>query len=83
MWYLSDPDWPGPNLTLLRNALQQTSWDGPFPDEENWRMILCQRLGKIVWKNAVADVKPFLERIGDVELLTPENFGKLLNCSLG
>ena len=82
MWYLSDPDWPGPNLTLLHNALQQTGWDGPIPDEENWRMILCQRLGKIDWKNAVADVKPFLERVDEVELLTPGNFEKLLNCSI-
>ena len=83
MWYLSDPDWPGPNLLLLRNALQQTGWDGAIPDDEKWRMIVCQRLGKIDWKNSVADVKPFLERTNDIELLTPENFEKLLNCSLG
>jgi hypothetical protein len=25
LWYLSDPDWPPPNLTLLNNALQQTA----------------------------------------------------------
>jgi predicted nucleotidyltransferase component of viral defense system len=35
MWYLSDPDWPAPNLTLLSNALQQTGWqlarDGARP----------------------------------------------------
>jgi len=83
MWYLSDPDWPGPNLLLLRNALQKTGWDGAIPDDEKWRIILCQRLGKIDWKNSVADVKPFLERTNDIELLTPENFEKLLNCSLG
>jgi hypothetical protein len=35
---LAYPDWPGPNLTLLRNALQQTGWDGPIPDRENWRI---------------------------------------------
>ena len=82
IWYLSDPVWPDPNLTLLRNALQQTGWEGPIPDEENWRMILCQRLGKIDWKDAVDDVKPFLEQTDDIELLTPGNFEKLLNCSL-
>lgn len=81
MWYLSDPDWPAPNLTLLCNALQQTGWDGLIPEEGNWQMILCQRLGKINWKNAVADVRPFLERTTEVELLTPKNFEKLLNCS--
>jgi len=25
-WYLSDPDWPEPNLPLLNNALQQSGW---------------------------------------------------------
>jgi len=28
LWYLSDPDWPAPNLTLLNNALAQTDWLG-------------------------------------------------------
>jgi hypothetical protein len=83
MWYLSDPDWPNPNLTLLQNALQQTGWDGPVPNEQNWRDILCQRLGKIDWKKSVADVKPFLERSDEVALLTQENFEKLLSCSHG
>ena len=27
-WYLSQPEWPEPNLVLLNNALQQTGWDG-------------------------------------------------------
>jgi len=82
MWYLSDPDWPNPSLMLLQNALQQTGWDGPIPDEKNWRDILCQRLGKIDWKKSTYDVKPFLERSNEVALLTAENFEKLLGCSL-
>jgi hypothetical protein len=82
MWYLSDPDWPAPNLALLRNALQQTGWDGSIPDEQNWRDILYQRLGNIDWKKSVVDVKPFLERSSEIALLTPENFEKLLGCSL-
>lgn len=83
LWYLSDPDWPAPNLTLQQNALRQTGWNGPVPDEQNWRDILCQRLRNIDWKKSVADVKPFLERSNEVELLTQENFEKLLGCSLG
>jgi hypothetical protein len=82
MWYLSDPDWPAPNLILLRNALNQTGWERPAPDEQNWRDILCQRLGDIDWKRSVADVKPFLERSSEIALLTAENFEKLLGCSL-
>lgn len=83
LWYLSDPDWPEPNLALLQNALQQTGWDGPLPDGQNWREILCRRLRNIDWKKSVGDVKPFLERSTEVALLTRENFEKLLNCSLG
>ena len=83
MWYLSDPDWPDPNLTLLQSALHQTGWDGETPDQNNWRQFLCQRLGKIDWRKSVTDVKPFLERTDEVDLLTQVNFDKLLGCSLG
>ena len=83
LWYLSDPDWPNPNLTLLQNALRQTGWDGPLPNENNWRDILCKGLGKIDWKRAVADVRPFLERTNEVDLLTRETFEKLMGRSLG
>ena len=80
MWYLSDPDWPEPNLTLLQNALQQTGWDGPVPNERNWREILCHRLEKIDWNFSAGDVRPFLERSGEVDLLTQENMDQLLGC---
>jgi hypothetical protein len=82
MWYLSDPDWPNPNFILLQNALLQTGWDGPVPDDKNWRDILCQRLRKIDWKKCASDVKPFLERSTESALLTQESFEKLLGCSL-
>lgn len=80
MWYLSDPDWPEPNLTLLRNALQQTGWDGEIPSEDNWRRILCQRLEGIDWQKSITDVRPFLERVDELDLLTGEQFKILLRC---
>lgn len=76
---LSDPNWPAPNLTYLRNALQQTGWDGPVLDEENWRNILWQRLEGIDWKKVITDVRPFLENVDTLELLTQENFFRLLH----
>jgi hypothetical protein len=82
LWYLSDPDWPAPNFTLLQNALRQTGWGGPIPDEKNWREILCQRLERIDWKKCVTDVKPFLEKSNETTLLTQDNFEMLLGCSL-
>ena len=83
LWYLSDPDWPNPNLVFLQNALQQTGWEDPVLDENNWRDILCERLRNIEWKKAVADVRPFLEKGTEVDLLTQKNFEMLLGCSLG
>jgi predicted nucleotidyltransferase component of viral defense system len=82
MWYLSDPDWPDPNFTLLHNALLQTGWDGSFPDEKDWRELLCQNLMRIDWRKAAGDVAPFLERSNEVALLTRENFERLLGCSM-
>jgi len=83
MWYLSDPEWPNPNLALLKNALHQTGWQGPSPDENNWRDILTGYLENVDWKVIVTDVRPFLEKANDVDLLTRENFEKLLGRSPG
>lgn len=82
LWYLSDPDWPEPNFTLLRNALQQSGWDGPALDEKNWRVVLCRRLADMDWEKSASDVHPFLERPAEVILLSKENFEKLLGCSI-
>jgi predicted nucleotidyltransferase component of viral defense system len=78
MWYLSDPDWPEPNLVLLGNALIQTHWAGPVPDHDNWRGIIYERLKSLDWNMALADVRPFMERPNEIDLLTIANFGRLL-----
>lgn len=78
MWYLSDPEWPLPNFTLLQNALRQTGWEATMPDEANWREVIWKRLERIDWTRVAADVRPFLERGDEVELLTRENIRKLL-----
>lgn len=78
LWYLSDPDWPAPNLELLNNALKQTGWIGEPLSAETWRRAVAKRLKRVDWKRAREDVAPFLERANDVRLLAPENFIKLL-----
>lgn len=78
LWYLSDPNWPPPNLVLLKNALKQTGWQEMPPTEENWRKVVWQRLQTVVWAEAVADVRPFLEPGADAGLLTAENVKRLL-----
>ena len=78
MWYLSDPNWPEPNLELLNNALAQSNWQGPRLSSENWRYLVFGRLESLDWSAALADVRPFLERPGEIELLTLENMRRLL-----
>lgn len=78
IWYLSSPDWPAPNLTLLNNALQQTGWSGPDMTQENWRSTLHSHLKEIPWKQVLADVEPFLLSRPESILLTRENLDRLL-----
>jgi len=78
LWYLSDPDWPDPNLILLNNALSQTGWGGPTLTERNWRRILHQRIQDLDWRNVREDVGPFLERAEEMDLLTRENLLRIL-----
>ena len=78
LWYLSDPRWPSPNLTLLNNALRQTGWPGPELTEDTWRETVRERLQGLAWDQVVADVRPFLEPGVDVGLLTLENLLRVL-----
>jgi predicted nucleotidyltransferase component of viral defense system len=78
LWYLSDPQWPAPNLTLLNNALTQTGWTGGSLTERSWRKAVRDRLRGVAWDRAVADVRPFLDPSADPRLLTPENLQGVL-----
>lgn len=78
LWYVSDPAWPLPNLTLLNNALRQTGWKGGELTLGKWRETIRRRLRTLKWDRAVADVRPFLEQRAEADLLTPENLTRLL-----
>jgi predicted nucleotidyltransferase component of viral defense system len=69
VWYLADRTWPEPNLHLLNAALEQTGWNGPRITEANWRKQLKNRFESLDWEKARADVKPFLERERDLDLV--------------
>jgi hypothetical protein len=79
LWYLSDPAWPAPNLTLLNNALRQTAWAGGAVTASNWRQYVQRRLKTLAWERVVADVRPFLEPGADAALLTRENVSRVLS----
>lgn len=80
MWYLSDTDWPEPNLIYLSNDLKQKNWQGALPNPENWRGILLDRLQALDWKAISNDVRPFLESSREIDQLTLDNFSRLLYC---
>lgn len=79
VWYLSDPDWPAPNLVLLNNALAQTGWSGPALTGASWVEVLRARLRSVKWETLAADVSPLLESPEDRELLTRETLTRLLD----
>lgn len=83
LWYLSDPDWPPPNLTLLNNALRQTGWAGPELTPENWRILLRDRLQRLDWGRVAEDVRPLLGSSADLHLLTLENVLRALERTGG
>lgn len=73
LWYLSDPTWPPPNLTLLNNALRQTAWAASSLTADTWRAAVRARVLTFDWARVTADVAPFLEDATAATLLTREN----------
>ncbi len=78
MWYLSDRTWPGPNIILLNNALQQTGWDGPTITTDNWKNEIITVISSLNWENVITDLRPFIEKQQDLQMLTKDNLIKLL-----
>jgi hypothetical protein len=56
----------------------QTGWKGAIMTETTWRGEICKRFETLDWERARADVRPFLERERDLDLLREETLLKLL-----
>ncbi len=78
VWYLSDPDWPAPNLAFLNAALRQTGWSGTEMTPVSWRSAVAERLVRLDWNLVAGDVRPLLERAEDVDLVDRETVLRLL-----
>jgi predicted nucleotidyltransferase component of viral defense system len=76
VWYLTEPKGLEPNLSLLENALKQTR-TAALP-REGWRAAVRQRLETLDWKAVISDLRPFVERQSDLELLSKDAIHKLL-----
>lgn len=77
-WYLANPDWPAPNLTLLNNALAQSGWTGRSPGADNWREVVWQRLAGIDWDSAMNDIRPFMMDPHSADSLTKDSLRQQL-----
>jgi predicted nucleotidyltransferase component of viral defense system len=80
LWYLADPNWPAPNLTLLGNALKQSRYDGNLPTPSTWKSVLAERLQTLDWSAVQADVAPFLQDPNELKILTKEHLLRLLGA---
>ena len=81
LWYLSDRNWPEPNLFWLNNALDQTEWRGEVLTADNWRAIMVRQVNALSWERVLDDVKPFLSSESDIQMLTRENLLNVLHAS--
>ena len=79
VWYLSDPSWPEPNVTMLNYALGQTGWSGGEVSLATWRHIVLDRINALNLTEAGKDVSPFLENSNAVQLVKKETIVKLLS----
>ena len=78
-WYLSNRNWPEPNMDLLNNALKQTEWQGDMLNLNTWREVVREQVSELTWRNVFDDVAPFLEKETELKLLTRENLLGLLD----
>lgn len=61
---------------MLENALTQTKTSAV--PREGWRAAVKRRLETLDWKAVVTDLRPFVERQGDLEVLSKEAIHELL-----
>jgi hypothetical protein len=79
IWYLSDLQWPDPNLVLLNNALAQTAFQGGPLSPTTWAQAVRARVRGVKWDALLKDVGPFLESDDERALLSSETITSLLN----
>ena len=76
VWYLTEKRGLEPNPKLLANALKQTNHALP---EGGWREAVMRRLASLDWKAVTADLRPFVQRQSDLEVIAPEHIVQLLS----
>jgi len=59
-WYLTQPDWPDPNLAHLNQNLKQSGWTGEPLAAANWRTVVRERTQLLPWALVWEDLEPFI-----------------------
>lgn len=79
MWYMTDPDWPPPNMQMLRNALLQSGWT----EEKVFSLDICtelkNRFRSLDWAAVRRDILPFLERPREAKVLNEQDMIGILD----
>lgn len=76
VWYLTARKGLEPKLGLLENALKQTRTSA-IP-REGWRAAVKRRLETLDWRAVITDLRPFVERQRDLDVLSKDAIHKLL-----
>ncbi|MFZ0544017.1 MAG: nucleotidyl transferase AbiEii/AbiGii toxin family protein [Candidatus Promineifilaceae bacterium] len=74
-WYLTQPEWPEPNLEYLEQCLQQGGWKNDSLSTADWQMVVREKLLPLNWPLVMEDVGSF---IIDLDEQTGFNKEKLL-----
>lgn len=77
LWYRGTSPPHEPNLDLLQNTLDQSQGTGVIPADQ-WKERVIARIDELDCTKLANDVRPFLERPKDADLITPENIRSAL-----
>lgn len=68
LWfYLTRWDDVQPNIQYLRNALEQTDYEGESVTADNWKQLTARRIKELDWEEVRSDVDSFVLRQSDLK----------------
>lgn len=77
-WYLSQTQWPLPNIDMLNQALVQSGWEKGIITDSNWQAYVQERLATVNWQQVVDDVQRFVIKQQELTELKKETIENLL-----
>lgn len=73
LWfYLTRWENVDPNIPYLRNALDQTEYEGEPITDDNWKNLTARRIQDLEWEDVRSDIEPFLLRQSDLQAFRKE-----------